>query len=57
MILYLSGNFPQLSKIEKEQAMAERINKSGGEYHRLLTFFYLKNCETILQVRRNINES
>ena len=54
MILYLSGNFPQLSKIEKEQAMAERLKKDGIDYHRLMTFYYEKDCQTILTVAKNI---
>ena len=53
IILYLSGNFPQLSKIEKEQAMAESNQKVIG-YHRLMTFYYQKDCLTILQVAENI---
>lgn len=54
IILYLSGNFPQLSKIEKEQEMAERNQKAGVGYHRLMTFYYQKDCQTILQVAKNI---
>lgn len=56
MILYLSGNFPQLSKIEKEQAMAERLKKDGIDYHRLMTFYYKKDCQTILTVAKNISK-
>lgn len=57
MILYLSGNFPQLSKIEKEQVMADRITEMGLEYRRLMTFYYRKDCETILTVKRRLNEN
>lgn len=57
MVLYLSGNFPQLSKVEKELTMAKRIIDMGLEYHRLMTFFYRKDCETILTVRRTAYES
>lgn len=56
MILYLSGNFPQLSKIEKEQAMAEHTEKNGSGYHRLMTFYYIKDCKTILQVVKNLSK-
>jgi len=57
MILYLSGNFPQLSKVEKEQAMADRIVEMGLEYHRLMTFYYIKDCQTILTVKRRLDEN
>jgi hypothetical protein len=54
MILYLSGNFPQLSKVEKEQAMADRITEMGLEYRRLMTFYYIKDCNTILTVYQKL---
>lgn len=56
MILYLSGNFPQLSKVEKERSMAEYAEEKGSGYHRLMTFYYKKDCETILTVGRGIKE-
>jgi hypothetical protein len=56
MILYLSGNFPQLSKIEKEQAMAEHNEKNGSGYHRLMSFYYVKDCNTILNVAKKIKK-
>lgn len=56
MILFLSGNFPQLSKIEKEQAMAEHNEKNGSGYHRLMTFYYIKDCTTILTVGKNLKK-
>jgi hypothetical protein len=54
MILYLSGNFPQLSDIKKERAMAKRLKSMGIDYHRLLTFYYKKDCETILKVAKEM---
>jgi hypothetical protein len=56
MILYLSGNFPQLSDIKKEKAMAEKIKEMGHDYHRLMTFYYKKDCMTILQVAKELKE-
>ena len=49
MILYLSGNFPQLSKIEKEQAMAEH-NEKNGLFH--LKGFYF--CGLLYKFAANI---
>ena len=57
MILYLSGNFPQLSDINKERAMAKRTEETGSGYHRLMTFYYKKDCNTILEVYRSIKEN
>lgn len=56
MVLYLSGNFPQLGDIRKEKAMAKRIEETGHEYHRLLTFYYIKDCHTILTVAKELKE-
>ena len=56
MVIFLSGNFPQLSKIEKERDMAKFCEEKGLGYHRLMTFFYQKDCETILKVGREIKE-
>jgi len=56
MILYLSGNFPQLSDINKEKAMAKRTEETGSGYHRLMSFYYEKDCKTILTVGREIKE-
>lgn len=56
MRLYLAGNFPQLANIEKELKMAEVTEKVGFGYHRLMTFFYKKHCETVLSVAKTIKE-
>jgi hypothetical protein len=56
IILYLSGNFPQLSDINKEREMAKYCENKGSGYHRLMTFFYQKDCNTILTVGREIVE-
>ena len=56
IVLFLAGNFPQLSKIEKEKAMSDHITSLGYEYHRLMTFFYIKDCRTILTVGKELKE-
>jgi hypothetical protein len=56
ILLYLSGNFPQLSNINKEQTMAESVIAMGYDYHRLMTFYYIKDCITILTVAKNLEE-
>jgi len=56
ILLYLSGNFPQLSNISKEQAVAESVIAMGYDYHRLMTFYYKDNCNTILLVKKNLEE-
>jgi hypothetical protein len=56
IILYLSGNFPQLAKPVKEVAMAESVIAMGYNYHRLMTFYYQKHCETILNTAKQLKE-
>lgn len=57
MILYLSGNFPQLASPEKEFQMAKDNMDNGIPYHRLMTFYYPKHCTTILNTQRRLYES
>ncbi len=57
MILYLSGNFPQLSDPKKERAMADFIGENGLEYRRLITFYYKKDCLTVLKIKEDLDES
>jgi len=54
MVLYLSGNFPQLANIKKELKMAELTEEIGSGYHRLMTFYYRKNCMTVLEVSKKL---
>ena len=56
MILYLSGNFPQLSDPVKEKAMAERVIKLGYDYHRLITFYYQKDANTVISIAKDLKE-
>lgn len=56
IIIYLSGNFPQLSDIKKERDMAKFAEEKGSGYHRLMTFYYLKDCQTVLTVGRELKE-
>lgn len=50
MIIYLSGNFPQLAVPRKERAFKERLHKNGHPYHRLMTFFYPERCQTMFDI-------
>ena len=55
MIVYLSGNFPQLSKIEKERAFKDDLESRDYDYHRLGTFFYPKNLDVIMALKKEEN--
>lgn len=55
MILYLSGNFPQLASPEKELKMAQDNEKRGIEYRRLMTFYYPEHCKIIMNTRKKIH--
>mgnify|MGYP001003138841 CR=1 FL=1 len=52
MILYLAGNFTLLNNVNREREFKKSIEKRGKEYHRLVTFFYPKNVDTILQIAK-----
>lgn len=52
MVLFLSGNFPQLVSLGKEKAFREKLREDGHPYHRLITFYYPKHCETVLSILR-----
>jgi hypothetical protein len=51
MILYLAGNFPQLSHIRKERAFVENLHKAGFDYNRLVSFYYQKEAEVVLRIK------
>jgi hypothetical protein len=51
IILYLAGSFPHLYSIKKEKALRDLIEKSGHEYHRLVSFYYGRTCNTILTLK------
>ncbi len=56
IILYLSGNFPQLTSLKKERAMARHNEEEGSGYNRLMSFYYEKDCQMILTVGKIIKE-
>ena len=53
MILYLSGNFPQLVSIGKESAFRTDLLSKGHPYHRLVTRFYPKHVDTVLTILKD----
>lgn len=54
MILYWAGNFPQLSDIRKERAFTNRLIKEHGRCNRLISFYYLKEAETVLKIKKEL---
>lgn len=57
MIIYLAGNFPQLSKKESEMVMVDNIRKADAGYHRLITYFFPKYCATAIEIVREIKDA
>jgi hypothetical protein len=53
MILYLSGNFPQLVSPGKESTFRTDLLSKGRPYHRLVTRFYPKHCETVFGILKD----
>jgi hypothetical protein len=52
MILFLSGNFPQLSDPKKEKEMMDFLLNSGYNCNRMITFYYRKECNVVLNLVR-----
>jgi hypothetical protein len=50
MILFLSGNFPQLSDPKKEKEMMDFLLENGYNYNRMITFYYRKECDVVLNL-------
>ena len=55
MVLYLAGNFPLLNDINKEREFMRSIHNRGKPYHRLVSYFYPRTCQTVLQLKREEN--
>ncbi len=55
MIFYPAGNFPQMKKIEEERKVRDIMRKAGYEYNRLISFYYEKDSQTILDLKEEIN--
>jgi hypothetical protein len=54
--LFLAGNFPQLSKIEKERKFLTDLLEEGKEYNRLISFYYLDEAEVVLNLAREFSK-
>jgi hypothetical protein len=54
MKLYFAGNFPQMSKKEYEKEMMDISLKYSPEYRRLLSFFYTKESQTVLDLKKEV---
>jgi hypothetical protein len=52
MEFYLAGNFPQLAKPELEKECKLSVEKRYGEYHRLVSFFFKDDCETVIRLKK-----
>jgi hypothetical protein len=57
MILYAAGNFVLMSDPEKEKKFIQELAKRGYDTNRLISFFFKKELNTILQVNGETNEN
>ena len=55
MVLYLAGNFPLLNDINKEREFMRSIHNRQKSYHRLVSYFYPKTVDTVLQLKKEEN--
>jgi len=49
--LFLAGSFPHLTNLNNERKLKESIEAKGKTYNRLVSFFYLKTCATVLTLQ------
>lgn len=57
MILYLAGNFPALSRKDKEQEFVDFIRDYGVPYNRLITYYYPHKCKHVLAINGEIKKT
>ena len=58
MKIYLAGNFPLMKDKEEEKRMRDLILKSAPCYRRLISFYYEKDVQTVLDLKEEeLNES
>lgn len=57
MNLFFAGNFPQMKKPELEREMEKRVHLLGFDYKRLISFYYAKDSQTVLDLKENKNEA
>lgn len=55
MNFYSAGNFVLMSNVERERKFKELSEKvyGKGTYKRLVSFFFLKETEKVLEVKKN----
>lgn len=51
-ILYGAGNFVLMSDPEKEQRFVKEVLEKSGKCNRLISFFFKKELETVMLVKR-----
>lgn len=52
--IFIAGNFPALQNIESERPIYNQIKNYGSDYQRLVSFFYLKEAMTALELKKEI---
>lgn len=51
MKLYAAGNFVFMKDPEKEMKFIEEVKKRGFESNRLVSFFFQKELQTVLEIK------
>jgi hypothetical protein len=54
MKIFLAGNFPALQNVESERPIYNQIINYGSNYQRLVSFFYLKEAMTALEIKKEM---
>ena len=51
IILYIAGNFPLLNNPKREKHFKETLISKRRPYHRLVSFYYPKTCNTVIAIK------
>jgi len=56
MKIFFAGNFPQMKDPELEKAMRDIVLKKFPVYRRLVSFYFVDDIQSVVNMRRKENE-
>ena len=56
MRIYFAGNFPQMKDPEQEKEVARLVMSRGKSYRRLVSFHFRDDAESLLKIRKELND-
>ena len=52
MRIYFAGNFPVMKNPELEKQFRDKVLESHPEYRRLLSFYYKKDIQNLIDIKK-----